>query len=169
MFYLINQFFSICSDIMKAISQIMSANNKIVHGYISMFEDEEKITHFTVDLHHLPPGLHGFHIHEKGDPFACCEKLGSHYNPFHVSHGDKSNRKEMRHVGDLGNLVIDKNGKCFITFTDHLVKLTGDNNVIGRSFVIHEDPDDLGLGGHKDSLTTGHSGKRIAYGIIGIA
>ena len=37
----------------------------------------------------------------------------------------------------------------------------------GRSIIIHADEDDYGLGGKEDSLTTGHSGKRIACGIIG--
>ena len=51
--------------------------------------------------------------------------------------------------------------------TDNLVKLWGPYSVIGRSIVIHEDPDDFGLGGHPDSLKTGHAGKRIVCGIIG--
>jgi len=29
--------------------------------------------------------------------------------------------------------------------------------------------DDLGLGGHDDSKTTGHAGGRVACGVIGIA
>lgn len=154
---------------MKAISQIISADNKKTHGYINMTEDDNGVTHFIVDLYDLPPGKHGFHIHEKGDSFACCDKLGGHYNPYKAPHGDKNNPKEKRHVGDLGNIEIDENGKCFITFTDNLIKLKGEYSVIGRSFVLHADEDDLGLGGHEDSLITGHSGKRIAYGIIGIA
>ena len=54
-------------------------------------------------------------------------------------------------------------------FVDKEVKLRGKYSVIGRSIVIHEDPDDLGKGNHKDSKTTGHAGKRIACGIIGIS
>ena len=51
---------------------------------------------------------------------------------------------------------------------DGLVKLRGTKaNVIGRSVVIHEDMDDLGMGGHNDSLTTGHAGKRITCAVIG--
>jgi Cu-Zn family superoxide dismutase len=37
----------------------------------------------------------------------------------------------------------------------------------GRSIIVHADKDDLGLGGEDDSLTTGHSGKRIACAVIG--
>jgi Cu-Zn family superoxide dismutase len=39
--------------------------------------------------------------------------------------------------------------------------------LFGRSVIIHADEDDYGLGGFDDSLTTGHSGKRIACAVIG--
>jgi len=40
-------------------------------------------------------------------------------------------------------------------------------NLWGRSVIVHADEDDLGLGDAEDSLTTGHSGKRIACAVIG--
>ena len=49
-----------------------------------------------------------------------------------------------------------------------MIKLRGTKcNIIGRGLIIHADEDDLGLGGFPDSLTTGHSGKRIACAVIG--
>ena len=51
--------------------------------------------------------------------------------------------------------------------SDKLIKLRGQYSIIGRSIVIHENPDDLGKGGYPDSKTTGHAGKRIACGVIG--
>jgi superoxide dismutase, Cu-Zn family len=50
-----------------------------------------------------------------------------------------------------------------------LIKLDGAISVIGRSFVVHKDMDDLGLGPYPDSKTTGHSGARVACGVIGIS
>jgi Cu-Zn family superoxide dismutase len=51
---------------------------------------------------------------------------------------------------------------------DNQIKLRGTkSNIIGRSLVIHEKPDDLGMGGHEDSLTTGHAGARITCAVIG--
>ena len=43
------------------------------------------------------------------------------------------------------------------------------DDIIGRSIIIHEDEDDLGLGSYNDSHITGHSGARIACSVIGIS
>lgn len=53
---------------------------------------------------------------------------------------------------------------------DKMIKLRGQkSNIIGRGLIIHADEDDCGLGDFPDSLTTGHSGKRIACAVIGYA
>ena len=58
---------------------------------------------------------------------------------------------------------------------DPLVKLDGPYSVIGRSFMVHADPDDLGKGDNsqpdppvngKCSKVTGNAGARIACGEI---
>jgi len=108
---------------------------------------------------------HGFHIHESGDLTDGCVSACAHYNPFARKHGGRESNE--RHVGDLGNLQGDQNGNCEFSFVDTLVRLSGDYSVIGRSIIIHEDEDDLGLGNKEDSLTTGHAGKRVVCGIIG--
>ena len=73
---------------------------------------------------------------------------------------------EVKHVGDLGNVNFsaDKISKGEMLST--AVKLFGPDSVIGRSFMVHADPDDLGKGGHELSLTTGNAGARIACGKI---
>jgi len=44
-----------------------------------------------------------------------------------------------------------------------LVSLVSDNDqsVIGRTLVIHQDMDDLGLGGDEGSLANGNAGARV--------
>jgi len=75
-----------------------------------------------------------------------------------------------RHVGDLGNLVTNKNGQAKYTMTNNYIKLRGSKAyILGRGLIIHADPDDCGKGNNPDSLTTGNSGKRIACAIIGYA
>ena len=114
-----------------------------------------------------PNQKHAIHIHECGDLTKGCESACAHYNPHGMNHGGPKSCD--RHVGDLGNIKADSNGVAEFRMVDKLVQLNGPYNVIGRSVVIHEDIDDFGLGGHSDSLTTGHAGKRIGCGVIGIA
>mmetsp|Transcript_47481 Transcript_47481/g.74196 ORF Transcript_47481/g.74196 Transcript_47481/m.74196 type:complete len:174 (-) Transcript_47481:170-691(-) len=116
-------------------------------------------------------GLHGFHIHEKADFSNGCLSAGPHYNPHGKDHGAPED--ENRHVGDMGNITVDSNGNSNGSLVDRLIKLEGEFTVIGRSVMVHEDPDDLGKGDHsepgtngKTSKTTGNAGARIACGEI---
>lgn len=52
---------------------------------------------------------------------------------------------------------------------DKQISLIGPYSIVGRSVVVHAGTDDLGKGGHQDSLTTGNAGGRAACGVIGIA
>lgn len=143
-------------------------NEKKIKGTVVIQEDLiNKNVIISVNLSGIPPGLHGFHIHEYGDLREGCSSLCQHYNPKNKNHGGPNDKD--RHVGDLGNIEANKKGIVNMKFVDKEVKLRGKYSVIGRSIVIHEDPDDLGKGNHKDSKTTGHAGKRIACGIIGIS
>ena len=109
---------------------------------------------------------HGFHVHEAGDLSEKCMGACAHFNPYDKNHGGPNSYE--RHVGDLGNIYFDKKGICQINTNDNKIKLRGTkSNIIGRSLVIHEKSDDLGMGGHEDSLTTGHAGARITCAVIG--
>jgi len=111
---------------------------------------------------------HGFHVHESGDLTDQCTSMCAHFNPYNKNHGCPGMKE--RHVGDLGNLVTDKNGQVNYTMVDDVIKLRGSKaNILGRGLIIHADPDDCGKGGQPDSLTTGHAGKRIACAVIGYA
>ena len=73
----------------------------------------------------------------------------------------------MRHVGDLANVEANENGEAYYSAEDSLITLYGNYSVLGRSCVLHKDIDDLGLGGHELSKTTGNAGGRVACGVIG--
>lgn len=115
----------------------------------------------------LAPGKHGFHIHEFGDNTNGCTSAGPHFNPNKKEHGAPN--ADIRHVGDLGNVEADANGVAKINITDSLISLNGSNSILGRTVVVHADVDDLGLGGHELSKTTGNAGARLGCGVIGFA
>ncbi|XP_043471981.1 superoxide dismutase [Cu-Zn] 5-like [Leptopilina heterotoma] len=115
----------------------------------------------------LSPGLHGFHVHEKGDLTKGCSSAGAHFNPYQVHHGAPND--PLRHVGDLGNIQVGEDGTAQVDGTDHYLTLMGARGAIGRAIVIHEKEDDLGRGRTEDSLKTGSAGARLACGIVGLA
>ena len=92
--------------------------------------------------------------------------LGPHFNPFGKTHGAPED--ETRHVGSLGNITVGSDGKANVNITDQLVKLIGPQSVIGRSIVVYSGEDDMGKGGHENSLTNGNAGDIIGAGVIGL-
>merc|ERR1719397_1194369 len=61
-------------------------------------------------IFNLTPGLHGFHVHEKGDLSEDCKAAGGHFNPMEATHGAPGNDETTRHVGDLGNIAANDEG-----------------------------------------------------------
>ena len=100
-----------------------------------------------------PIGPFGFHLHEHGncevgDPKNPFHAAGGHWNPTHQPHGN--------HAGDFP-VLFSNNGfarMCF--FTDKFKPW----DVIGKTAMIHENPDDY------RTEPAGNSGKRIACGEI---
>uniref|UniRef100_A0A6C0BHW9 Superoxide dismutase copper/zinc binding domain-containing protein n=1 Tax=viral metagenome TaxID=1070528 RepID=A0A6C0BHW9_9ZZZZ len=135
-----------------------------VEGYTT-FEDISTGLKIKAVFTKLPPGEHGFHIHANGDMRdEGCMGACSHYNKGAKRvHGGPPSTGGERHTGDLGN--IDQTGHTYS------YKLSNVNvgDLLGRTLIVHADPDDLGKGGEADSLTTGHSGKRISCALIGRA
>ena len=117
-------------------------------------------------FYNLPKGKHGIHIHEYGNLKQGCQSCGAHYNPFNKTHGGPLDVE--RHVGDLGNVESNGDYETKFELNDELISLGGEFSIFGRSVVIHQDEDDLGRGGFQDSKTTGHAGKRIGCGVIGV-
>jgi Cu-Zn family superoxide dismutase len=141
-----------------------------IKGVVHFIEDlKQNNTIIEINISGLKKNAnHGFHIHEAGDLTDQCTSMCAHFNPYHKNHGCPGMKE--RHVGDLGNLKTNMNGDAVYKMVDNMIKLRGNkSNIIGRGLIIHADPDDCGQGGQPDSLTTGHSGKRIACAVIGYA
>jgi len=152
----------------KAMAVLKSPEGK-TYGTV-YFEQEASHSAVTVtgELKGLEsPRLRGFHIHSLGDATNGCLSSGSHFNPYSTTHGAPEDSE--RHVGDLGNIAVDKNGVAGIRISDKLISLNGAHSIVGRTVVLHEGTDDLGRGDNDESLKTGNAGGRAACGIIGIA
>ncbi|ORE01085.1 copper/zinc superoxide dismutase [Rhizopus microsporus var. microsporus] len=131
-------------------------------------ESQDSPTRIYANLTGLTGGDHGIHIHEFGDLSQGCNSTGAHYNPFNKTHGGPD--AEVRHVGDLGNIVADNTtGLAILNITSDLIQLSKIHSVIGRAVVVHSGKDDYGLGGTPLSNSTGNSGSRVACGVIGYA
>ncbi len=142
----------------KAEAILESKSGSNVKGKIT-FTKEGNMIKVVADIEGLTPGKHGFHVHEKGDCSAPdASSAGGHFNPESMQHSGHDS--PQRHVGDLGNLIADSNGKAHLELTDMMMSFDGNNSIIGKSVVVHEKEDDL------TTQPTGNSGARVACGTI---
>ncbi|XP_039262007.2 superoxide dismutase [Cu-Zn]-like [Styela clava] len=146
---------------------ILEGSTEGVKGIINFKDMGDGTCSIKGEITGLKTGQHGFHVHQYGDYTNGCTSTGGHFNPYNKEHGGPDDTE--RHVGDLGNIMVDESGKATIDITDKQVKLDGEFSVVGRAIVVHADVDDLGRGGFPDSKTTGHAGGRLACGVIGLS
>lgn len=142
----------------KARVRLDPTKNSVVRGVVTFTEVPGGIR-VVADIAGLTPGQHGFHIHEKGDCSAPdASSAGSHFDPTHSKHGAPDSTE--RHVGDLGNIIADENGHAEYDRIDSDIALTGEKSIIGKSVIVHSDPDDF------TTQPTGNAGGRVACGLI---
>jgi Cu-Zn family superoxide dismutase len=145
----------------KAIAVLNPASGSEVSGTVTFTTSGGEVK-VVADINGLKPGKHGFHIHEFGDCSAKdATSAGGHYNP--TKHPHAAPDAAERHMGDLGNLEADASGKAHLELTDKMLKLSGDNSIVGYAVIVHEKADDL------KTQPTGDAGGRVACGVIGVA
>ena len=142
-----------------AMCELSPTEGNTVNGTV-MFTQVEGGVKVTAVVMGLTPGNHGFHVHETGDCSAPdATSAGGHFNPDQMAHGGPD--AEVRHEGDLGNLVADSTGTAHYERVDAHLALEGENSIIGRAVIVHAKVDDL------TSQPTGAAGARVACGVIG--
>jgi Cu-Zn family superoxide dismutase len=143
--------------------ELRNGNNESI-GRLTVTIDGAGVARFSGDLRGLPPGTHGFHIHEIGRCDAPgFNSAGAHFNPTGQAHGGPDQGEA--HAGDLGNIVVDSNGRVSIdVVAKHLnLRANGSNSLYdsdGSSVVVHADPDDF------KTQPSGNAGARIACGVL---
>lgn len=130
-----------------------------VSGTVTFVPSGDKLKVFA-EISGLTPGLHGFHIHEKGDCSAPDgTSAGGHFNPTSKPHGNPE--RGEHHAGDMVQLVADANGNARqVSYIEGPTLGDGPGNIIGRSVIIHAALDDY------KTQPTGNSGGRQACGVI---
>nr|WP_294508341.1 superoxide dismutase [Cu-Zn] SodC [uncultured Rhodopila sp.] len=121
---------------------------------------------FKLDLHGLPPGPHGFHVHENGscDPavsggnHVAAGAAGGHMDPDHT--GKHAGPDGQGHLGDLPVLDVAADGTATQTLTAPHIKSAA--ALKGHALMIH-------AGGDNYSDTPaplGGGGGRFGCGVV---
>ncbi len=140
-------------------AEIVHSNGGIV-GAATLSETTEGVS-INLSVVNLPPGEHGFHIHENGE----CVPPGFETAGGHLALPGQKHGFEVEggpHLGDLRNLEIPENGKATVQRTVEGANLSGQGSrsLLDRAIVIHARPDDY------ESQPSGAAGARIACGVI---
>jgi Cu-Zn family superoxide dismutase len=146
---------------LKAKADIFSAKGEQVGTAI--FTQKSNGVQLELKATNLPPGVHGFHIHNVGTCDAPDFKTaGPHFNPEGKQHG--WDNPQGHHLGDMHNITVAASGKATVkAFIAGATLGDGPNSLFhpgGTALVIHEKPDD------NKSDPAGNAGARIACGVI---
>ena len=108
----------------------------------------------------LPPGGHGFHIHEIGSCAPDFAAAGGHFNPEGNGHG--VTQQNGIHAGDMPNIYVAADGTVTAEVLNSLVSFGAAANSFfegnGTAIIVHEKPD--------THLADAGAGGRIACGVI---
>jgi Cu-Zn family superoxide dismutase len=151
---------SVLSKTASSVVMVSSTTDaNMMYGTLIFSQNEKGVT-VTGNLSHLPPGKHGFHVHENGSCADEGKAAGGHFNPDNVMHGHLEDHPQNAHAGDMGNIEVNEQGKANIDILLPEATLTeGKYSLSGKALIIHEKEDDFGQ-------PTGNAGGRIGCGII---
>ena len=143
-----------------ASASIMDADGNAL-GTVTLIQGPQGVL-ISAELQGVPPGGHGFHIHEVGACSPDFSAAGGHFNPEDESHGFLYSTGQ--HAGDLPNIFANVDGWARADiFTDEVTLASGEDHTLfdadGSAIIVHEHPDAYG----EDA---GTAGARIACGVI---
>jgi len=122
-----------------AMATLQPATGSTARGVIHFQEMADGAVEVQVDLTGVPPGVHGFHVHEEAD---CSASGGSHFNPGSMPHAGPD--AASHHAGDFGNVFAEANGEVHTRFTTRSITVRESPiSVVGRTVILHAGADDL--------------------------
>lgn len=143
----------------SATATLAPISGSTASGTVTFIERPGGAVEVAVRLTGVPPGIHGFHVHDKGDCGDNGNAAGGHFNPTGAQHGAPSSASH--HAGDFGNVEADASGSVRESRTLHGITIaSGSTSVVGHAVILHANPDDL------TTQPTGNAGGRIACGVV---
>lgn len=147
-------------EISRAIAVLHPTQGQEVQGTIAFTQTPEGVQ-VKAEVTHLPSGKHAYHVHLYGDCSGPEGKTaGTHFNFQGASKAPPDNIGRI--TGNLGNLEADADGNATAETVIEHATLHGPYAIIGRSVVVHAQPND------PSSPPMGAAGSRLACGVIGI-
>lgn len=142
----------------SAMAMVAPTGGSSVQGMIHFNQMGDGQVQVVGDLSGLAPGMHGFHVHEKGDCSNDGQAAGGHFNPMNAPHASPD--AASHHAGDFGNVTAEANGEVHTKFnTTSITVHQGMASVVGHAVILHGNPDDL------TTQPSGNAGPRIACGV----
>lgn len=142
-----------------ATATLAPTSGSTASGTVNLQQMGDGSVEVTVNLTGVPPGVHGFHIHEHGNCGDNGNAAGGHYNPTGAPHG--APHADPHHAGDFGNVTADAQGNVSTRFTTRSITVAeGPITAVGHAIILHANPDDL------TTQPTGNAGARIACGVV---
>jgi Cu-Zn family superoxide dismutase len=145
----------------SATATLAPTSGSTAAGTVQLTQLADGAVQVKADLTGVPAGVHGFHIHEKGDCGDNGNAAGGHFNPTGTPHGAPN--ATAHHAGDFGNVTANAAGEVHTTFTTRSITVgAGTSSAVGRAMILHANPDDL------TTQPTGNAGARIACGVVSL-
>lgn len=143
----------------QATATLSATSGSSVSGVVHLNELADGSVEVHAVISGVPQGVHGFHVHDKGDCGDNGNAAGGHFNPAATAHG--APEMDPHHAGDFGNVTADSYGKVETRFTTRSITVSaGANSAVGHAIILHANPDDL------KTQPTGNAGARIACGVV---
>ena len=152
---LISAFFSLTSQAGSITVTLHSTANLQEIGQIE-FKDSDLGLLIVPNLHSLPAGLHGFHLHEHPNCDSHGNSAGSHFDPLKTN--THLGPYQKGHLGDLPVLYASEDGQANTPLLAPRLKTT---DLKALAVMIH-----AGADNYSDTPPLGGGGERIACGVV---